>query len=174
VVFNHTVVVVAALAVLVALVVDHRLAPADHLSWLAGLGAGTLFAAYLEWRVPAKWKPRVWWIFPLWILGIAAIGAVLFEHVDVYAGIATIAVACAAFAMFVRARAKEPGGEWVVWLAGLGGALVVELVIEELLGVTGVWWGIAIRVPLVLAFLYATVRLLLARRAARRDHLAST
>ena len=169
VVFNQTVVVVAALAVLVAIVVDKELAPPDHLSVLAGLAAGTLFAAFLEWRVPAKWKPRVWWIFPLWIVGVAAIGGVLLERVNRYAGIATLALAFAAFALFVRARAKEPGGDWVVRLAWLGSALAVELVIEELLGVTGAWWGIAIRVPLVIAFLYATLRLVLARRASRTE-----
>ncbi|HEY5923665.1 MAG TPA: hypothetical protein VIV11_18415 [Kofleriaceae bacterium] len=166
-VINKTVIVIAAIAVLVAIVVDKELAPADHVTLFAMFGTGTVLAAVAEWRLPAKWKPRVWWVFPLWILGLAAVGILMIEHVDPIAGGAVIGLATIAYALRLREQAKGPGGRWVVIMVGTALVLGAELGIEELAGTTGAWWGMAIRGVLIVVFLYATVQLLLAQHRAR-------
>jgi hypothetical protein len=165
--FNKTALLVCAIAVAVALVVDRALAPADHVSMLGGLAAGSAFAIGFELRFAPKWKPRVLWIFPLWIVGIAAIGAVLFERVDVWVGAGVIAFAALWFAHHVVRESRGAGGRWVIWMAASMAGILFETLIErEWLGLEA-WWGYAIRGPLLAVFIYAAVRLWLARRRAR-------
>ena len=166
-VFNLAALPVAAVAILVALAADNQLALADHHTALTALGSGTLVALILEWRLPPTSRPRLFWVFPVWILGLGAIGAVLVEYVDPWLGLGAILLAGIAFALHIIHHVRGPHGRWVLWMTGTGIGLAIEMVVEyALVDEAKPWWGFALRGILLAGFLYGVVRLLWSRARA--------
>lgn len=129
---------------------------------MAGLGG------VAEWRLSPANRPRYFWIFPAWIVGLAAIGLILHDRIHVPAGIAVLSAAGLAFAVHVVLETRGPGGKWVAWMGAATLGLLVESLLEEWLVEGKPWWGVAIRSVLIVVLAYATARAWWARRAAAR------
>jgi hypothetical protein len=167
-VFNHTAFAVGVLAALTAIVVDKEAGAAEYVALVSGFGAGTLAALALELFAAPKWRPRVFWIVPVWMVGLLGAGVAVFEPVSPILGGALIVGAAVAFAIHVAMYSRRPGGRWVGFMVAATVVYVVEVLAEHELTDAKPWWGYAIRGAMMLAFAFALVMLWRDRvRAAR-------
>ena len=167
-VFNHTAFAVGALAALVAIVVDKEAGAAEYVALVSGFGAGTVAALALELFAPPTWRPRVFWIVPVWTIGLAGAGVAVFEPVSPLLGAALVGGAAIAFAIHVAMYSRRPGGRWVGVMVAATVLYVVEVLAEQAHTAAKPWWGYAIRAALMLGFAGALVLLWRDRARAAR------
>jgi hypothetical protein len=133
----------------------------------------------MEFFLRREWRPRLFWIVPVWTVGVAGAGAALMMGDRPIPGAALIGAGAVAFAIHVAVQSRKPGGRWVgVMVAAIVGILA-ETLAEQAVTSAKPWWGYAIRSALILGFVYALLqmwreRARAARTASARDEVRAT
>jgi hypothetical protein len=144
------------------------------ISSYVAVGIGTSLASALERQANPSWRPRVFWVFPLWLGGLAALGIRLVDTGHRWLGGVLVALAALGVVDHTAREARNPHGELVVSMTlSMIALLVITGVESEVIGDPR-WWTVALRAVSFAGFVISAGMLWLARRRDHADSLPET